>query len=707
MPCTSIIHAEPMFRKEVMKKLLWTPLLVLLLLAVQTVRVEAQEEPMSDSATGRVDAVLLMDASASMRLSDPERLRDEGARLFLQFLKKGDRLAIIEFDEAARVLRPLSPYAPRQEKEIKETLESVGNTGLYTDLILGLLEARSQLKENPREGVSKVIILLSDGKLDPNPERGSLEGLTAGLLYGLLPDLKVDDIVVHTLAFSDEADRDLLRQIAQITDGVNWFTPDADQIHSSFAELFLVVKKPQIVPLTSKGFRIDGDVQEATFYINNEGEEQISLRSPNGNLITQDSVIAGMKWFKGTKYDTITVIDPTVGMWEVVGLAKNEGFATVLTKLKLLTDWPSSIIAGNSRALRARLYDDERPVALPGMTGVTNYSFKITPTDRVSEPVVKGELEDNGKGGDTIADDGVFSANVTIEQPGEYRLQVVARGPTFERYQSIPFRVKPRLIHLQTVSVEDTANISVTKEGRTTVDFFRVTLNPDVASLKNINVKLIAFDAERRLIELPLVRRGDGSLTWEVPAAELPYDGTYRLQASVSGESRKRTRVQGTSQVIQYTKETSELEEAEVEKVVIVKKEQEEEKEESILLWALLLLLSNIGATGFLFQKLSASQSLNQEELPDLSVPEEVLGKVAELQMRSEETEVDFDDPRFQEDNDLEIPLPDSPAGEPEPIEEETEAEPEEGGGEEEDQESSGEEGEQDQDEESDEEKSS
>ena len=137
---------------------------------------------------------------------------------------------------------------------------------------------------------------------------------------------------VYTLSFSEEADQELLSEIAQGTDAVSWYSQSADEIHKSFADLFLVVKKPQIVPLTSKGFKIDADVREATFYVNNqESAEEISLKTPEGEIIPRGTNREGFKWFQGKKFDVITIDAPEVGTWEIVGIPNTDGFATVLT----------------------------------------------------------------------------------------------------------------------------------------------------------------------------------------------------------------------------------------------------------------------------------------------------------------------------------------------------------------------------------------
>ncbi|MCB0317993.1 MAG: VWA domain-containing protein, partial [Bdellovibrionales bacterium] len=96
----------------------------------------AENEDLDPSTGDALDAVLVLDASGSMRTSDPKRLRDEGAKLFVQFLKPGDRLGIIEFSNAAKVLRPLSEFSRDSNQKLNEEVSKAGNSGQYTDLLV-------------------------------------------------------------------------------------------------------------------------------------------------------------------------------------------------------------------------------------------------------------------------------------------------------------------------------------------------------------------------------------------------------------------------------------------------------------------------------------------------------------------------------------------------------------------------------------------
>jgi hypothetical protein len=640
----------------------------------------AQERGLKTEVKEKVDAILLLDGSGSMRVTDPARLRDEGAKLFLEFLKPGDRVGIIEFSGDAKIVRPLEPFEREQVSTVAGQVDTVGNSGEFTDIVAGLRLAKSALESRPRADANQVIVLLSDGKLDPNPATNSVANARLALVDELLPALKEGGLKVHTLAFGDLVDRELLEKVATDTGGSAWFTPNASKIHESYADLFLVVKSPQVLPLTSKGFKIDAGIDEATFYINRESAESaISIRSSDGTIITPENPPPSVRWFQGQKFDVVTVLQPRLGDWRINGLPSNDSFATVLTNLKLITDWPTSANLGSAMVVQARLYENEKPVVLREMAGATKYAFEITPSDKVSEPIIREFLHDDGAHGDKVANDGIFSHEVDITEVGEYRLKVIARAPTFERSQQVPFKIKPRLVDLRVEkagghgadSHGDAAGGHGEKHGGDSGhgdaghgghgDVFAITLSPDAQVLRRVDVKLVAINADKKRFVIPVEKFGEGYRGF---SSFLPADGDYQLKATLTGEARKVGKLKdggGTaitvreeSAVLHYHKTSHAGEESEVE-VVVVKNE----KTESSIPYFFAVLALNLVFGGALYALLGRGGSGSREALPEFSSIQPLKALLKSLEERAQLTEVDSNDPLFLGDD----PLPEFEVG--------------------------------------------
>jgi hypothetical protein len=536
-----------------------------------------------------VDAVLLVDASGSMLKTDAQMLRYDGAKLFLQFLGKDDRLAIVSFADKANVVSELKEFSKEPAGDVVKKIQGIKTEGQYSDILEGIRAAEKILEASPRNDADRVIILLSDGKMEPNPSVALPSSRTLELVNQILPELKAKEIKVHSLAFSDQADKMLLSEISAATDGLNWYTANSDQVHKSFANLFLAVKRPQVVPMRSRSFALDDDVDEATFYITREEGSKLTLISPKNQEMTVDKFPEWITWFAGKNFDVITMKEPDVGEWQVQGGVSAEGFATVLTNLKLVTDWPVIIRVDDKNVVQARLYDGEKPVSLPEMSGVVQYAFQVMPTDRVAAAVAQDFLNDEGRDGDRVARDGIFSKYCTISEIGEYKLSIVARGPTFERTQQVPFRVRPRLVNLDVLSahgaeVTDThgehehggdANAHASSENSTHGNdahggephgdakpsqvlkgdqtfVMRAEISREALSFRDLEVKIEALSQERRKTVIPLKRHTSEGLRYEALTEALPDNGVYSIKATLKGISKKGQEIEAESPPVRF-----------------------------------------------------------------------------------------------------------------------------------------------------------
>jgi hypothetical protein len=622
---------------------------VSLLLGISLLEVSVYaEDDASSSHSEKVDAVLVLDQSGSMLATDPLKLRVEGAKLFTQFLKKGDRLGIISFAENATVVRPLSDFDGSQIEQVGQEIEAVPATGQYTDISSGIDKAVTMLANNHRDGANTTIILMSDGKMEPPIMAGSASVLTQNLVEVTLPELKKQGTKVYTLSFSDQADKDLLQEIAAVTDAISWYTPTADKIHESFANLFLAVKKPQVVPMTKKGFKLDADVQEATFYINREEVSgEIAVVRPSGESITQSKTSPDIKWFSGQKFDVVTITQPTAGDWQLSGVTNQEGFATVLTKLRLVSEWPTNLYAQNKITLEARLFEEDKPIVLPEMSQTITFAFQVTPTDKVSEPIIRDFLTDDGKNGDKIAKDGVFSKTIEIEEAGEYKLRVLAKAPTFERNQQIPFRVKPPMVQIGVAEVDadkltehhdeehgaDSHDEHAADDEHSKIEAFTIILNDDAQTFKKASVDLIATDEKNNRIKLSVIKEKDSKVKYFANPADLPKAGQYVLRGILVGETKRGQEIRAESRPFEYQYHPASGHEDHV--VEVVKKEAfKKEKPASPILPIILMTILN-GGVFFLAMKWAqktagASVEMQIPEFSSTLVSEELLKKLVE-----------------------------------------------------------------------------
>ena len=133
-------------------RLLWT-LLAAVLLLLPHGRAEADQ---------RFDAVVVLDLSGSMVKGKGLDHFQSVLRWLVSSGKPGDRLGIVTFGKAAKVesrLQAISKFHP----DLYST--SFEGKARFTNLAAGLEQAYYLLKEGGRPGVSRWIILISDGKV--------------------------------------------------------------------------------------------------------------------------------------------------------------------------------------------------------------------------------------------------------------------------------------------------------------------------------------------------------------------------------------------------------------------------------------------------------------------------------------------------------------------------------------------------------------
>lgn len=633
---------------------------VALLAVVLPIEIGVADQRELPNQRSAVDVVLVFDASGSMLKTDPSNLRYEGAKLLLSFLGDGDRISVVRFADSAKIVRDLREYSKNMAPQLMEEIQTIAPEGQYSDLSEGIKLAKAVLDASHRPEAQKLIVMLSDGKMEPDPKISPAFARTLELVHDLLPDLKSKETKVFTVAFSEFADRPLLSEIAAATDGLTWYSATPEDLHRSFAELFLAVKRPQVVAQTGRGFKIDEDVEEATFYINREPGNILSLISPKSEILSLEKHPDWVTWFSGQNFDVITLKEPDTGDWKVTGTEHSDGFATVLTDLKVLTDWPLVVRAGDTPLVQARLYEETKPVSLPEMSDVLKFGVQITRTDQVATPMIQEALRDDGKGGDKVALDGIFSIPVRLDQVGEYKLTVVAKSPTFAKSQQIPFSVRPRLVSLEVTSThDDHDNLASGDESAETSEHAHVTnANEDSTLRVRVNKEAIAFketeivvellSAERRKIRLPIKRDTGSALEYSATLHSLKEDGEYTATAFLRAVTKKGEEVEAASTPVRVVFTRQSKEEPTPETMVVEPKEEKTAASPAIPLLPIGMVLG----VGLLVALALISRTKKQAKTNASSVQKYVPQKqlieaISALEEKVSTTSVEINDPIF------------------------------------------------------------
>jgi Mg-chelatase subunit ChlD len=177
----------------------------------------------------RVDVALVIDSSSSMRLLTSQgRAKLEAAleavERFLWLLDlPHDRAAVVEFNESARVLQPLTGDGSSLVSALGE-IEIKRGTRLH----LGLASANALLPSGSDDvRRAPVLILLTDGKSDPDP---------VSLALVEADKIKARGIALFTIGLGDDVDEGALRNIASHP-GYYYQTPDAEDLDEVYRQV--------------------------------------------------------------------------------------------------------------------------------------------------------------------------------------------------------------------------------------------------------------------------------------------------------------------------------------------------------------------------------------------------------------------------------------------------------------------------------------
>lgn len=195
------------------------------------------------------EIVLLIDNSGSMRKNDPQSLTKQAVAQFVQSSPAGSRVALIMFDKKVEVLAPLTPINETTRLDLLTRLDRIDFKGQLTNSGEALRRAIEMLKQAGAPERKKTVVFMSDGIIDTGNAARDLKA--AETMRGELASAAAEaDIRIFTIAFTNNADVQLMQDLAKATDG-RYFQPmqpgDLIGVFAEMSELFVAeTAKPDL-----------------------------------------------------------------------------------------------------------------------------------------------------------------------------------------------------------------------------------------------------------------------------------------------------------------------------------------------------------------------------------------------------------------------------------------------------------------------------
>jgi len=387
------------------------------------------------------DVRVLIDISGSMKKNDPQNLRRPALRLLVGLMPSGSRAGVWTFGQYVNMPVPLGYVNEVWKDHARGRAEQIHSRGLFTDIEAALNRATKNWVGEPSR-FRRDVILLTDGMVDLSKDTEKNTASRKRILSNILPRLKKLGARIHTIALSERADHDLMKELSSATNGWYEQVDSADRLQRVFLRIFEKVSKPDTVPLKDNAFRIDDSIKEATLLIfkSKGSSKPTKVISPSGKVFGIHNAPKSISWHQDEGYDLLTISKPERGEWRIQAEVDPDNRVMVVTDLRMhTTDLASQVSVGERLPFIIQFSDHGKKITRADFLKVVEIKSEHKIGDIYSEP---RPIRDDGKSGDKEALDGTFSAIVGEGlKPGRSELLIVAEGKTFVRERRQAFEV--------------------------------------------------------------------------------------------------------------------------------------------------------------------------------------------------------------------------------------------------------------------------
>src|SRR3954462_4916385 len=277
-------------------------------------------------STSRMEGMLVVDVSNSMKDSDPNNISKEAMKMFIDMSSlEGDKIGVVAYsDEVMREKSLVKIGSEQDKKELKSFIDSLEKYS-YTDLSTGVSEAEKMLESGHEKNFTPLIVLLADGNNELNPRKSKTVSQADQDLQSAVSQAKAKGYPIYTIGLNADGklNQEVLTNVADSTNGKFFEATSAEQLPKILSEIFARHFKLKIVPVTQligtgayQNIKItvpNENVREANISLMSDQPVEIQLVNPSGKVveIPSDQVVLT----KSRTYSMVKLLKPVLGDW--------------------------------------------------------------------------------------------------------------------------------------------------------------------------------------------------------------------------------------------------------------------------------------------------------------------------------------------------------------------------------------------------------
>lgn len=395
---------------------------------------------MAATSDSQLDAVLVIDASGSMKETDPNKLGLEGVKLFVDMLGFTDnQVGVVTYGSDVSQTYPMSLVKNQSDKEnIKNFVDGITRDLEYTDITSGLKEAVKMLNQRNASGNSPLIVVFTDGN---NAIGGVANRTPADIdkdLAAIISQAQSEGYPIYTIGLNDNGklNEAYLEKISVDTKAKAFATKDPAELPDILTEIFAAhsnLKVQSLGPITGTGNFEEvvvnipnGNVLEANLSATSKSPVEFKLVDPNGN--EQAIPSQNITLHTSNSYSLLKLARPMQGDWKlyVKGIAGDQINIDLVYNYDIeVTMKPlsqSNYGVGDQLIVEAYLSLQGNAVNDPNLYNSAKGYLVLTENQTGIETRINMQLQGQS-----------FAGEYTLKDKGDYTVKVIVEDTSYVR----------------------------------------------------------------------------------------------------------------------------------------------------------------------------------------------------------------------------------------------------------------------------------